>query len=416
MTDLLDAPGLKRLKRHNGRIDCYWVADEALVKKGYPTKTVPFKGRDPTNPADFLFMAERCRELQAQMRQWADGDASAGTRSPAGTIAWLGEMFETDPDSPIHGRRRDTKFFYARYIRMITDRVGQRSLHKVTGIDIRRWHKGWKEKHGVRSAYACIQTLRRIVGFGCELAEREDDPCLRLAKVLAEMEFETPKGRDKRATYEHVSAFRPVAIEAGRSSIGLAVTLQFDLGMRQKDIIGEWVKIEGVRAGIVDGDKRWQWGLTWDQIDENWILRKPTSKSNGGEAAEHDLKLYPDSLKLLQEIPKEKRIGPVIIDEHVGRPWRRPTFSREFRKLATKSGWPADVWNMDSRAGAVSEAFEAGAEPADVMKAATHTQMSTTMGYNRGAVVQSSRVAELRIAKRNAARTGGGNSSGNTGS
>lgn len=57
----------------------------------------------------------------------------------------------------------------------------------------------------------------------------------------------------------------------------------------------------------------------------------------------------------------------------------------------------------------MSEAFEAGAEPADVMKAATHTQMSTTMGYNRGAVVQSSRVAELRIAKRNAARTGGGN-------
>ena len=68
---------------------------------------------------------------------------------------------------------------------------------------------------------------------------------------------------------------------------------------------------------------------------------------------------------------------------------------------------------MDSRAGAVSEAFEAGAAPADVMKAATHTQMSTTMGYNRGGIVQSGRVAELRIAKRNAARTGGGNSDGN---
>ncbi|WP_377847079.1 hypothetical protein [Bosea sp. UC22_33] len=50
----------------------------------------------------------------------------------------------------------------------------------------------------------------------------------------------------------------------------------------------------------------------------------------------------------------------------------------------------------------MSEAFEAGAEPADVMKAATHTQISTTMGYNRGAVAQSIRVAELRIAKRDA--------------
>lgn len=414
MTNPLDAPGLKKLKRKGGRIDCYWVADEALVKKGYPTKTVPFKGRDPADPVDFLYMAERCREMQADMRQWADGSAPAGTRSAAGSIAWLGEMFETHPDSTIHDLRQDTKAFYARYIRMITERVGERSLHKVTGLDIRRWHKGWREKHGVRSAYACIQTLRRIVGFGCELAERDDDPCLRLASVLAEMEFEAPKGRDKRATHQHVAAFRPVAIKAGRASIALAVTLQFDLGMRQKDIIGEWVAADGSRAGIVDGDKRWQWGLTWDQIDADWILRKPTSKSNGNEVAEHDLKLYPDALALLQAVPKERRIGPVIIDEHGGRPWRRPTFSREFRRLATKSGWPADVWNMDSRAGAVSEAFEAGADAADVMKAATHTQMSTTMGYNRGGVVQSSRVAELRMARRNAARTGGGNGDGNS--
>lgn len=34
MPSHLDAPGLKRLKRHNGRVDCYWVADEAIVKRG----------------------------------------------------------------------------------------------------------------------------------------------------------------------------------------------------------------------------------------------------------------------------------------------------------------------------------------------------------------------------------------------
>jgi hypothetical protein len=55
---------------------------------------------------------------------------------------------------------------------------------------------------------------------------------------------------------------------------------------------------------------------------------------------------------------------------------------------------------MDSRAGSVSEAFEAGAGAADVMKHATHTQLSTTMGYNRSTVVQSARVAELRKKRR----------------
>lgn len=76
------------------------------------------------------------------------------------------------------------------------------------------------------------------------------------------------------------------------------------------------------------------------------------------------------------------------------------------RPAGKPAGWPDAVWNMDSRAGAVSEAFEAGAEPADVMRAATHTQMSTTMLYNRGSVVQSGRVAELRAARRRRSEQG----------
>jgi len=90
----------------------------------------------------------------------------------------------------------------------------------------------------------------------------------------------------------------------------------------------------------------------------------------------------------------------VILDEKAGKPYRAAHFSRTFRKIARLAGWPDDVWNMDSRAGAVSEAFEAGAAAADVMTTATHSQMSTTMIYNRGKVVQSARVAELRLAKR----------------
>jgi hypothetical protein len=52
-----------------------------------------------------------------------------------------------------------------------------------------------------------------------------------------------------------------------------------------------------------------------------------------------------------------------------------------------------DVWSMDSRAGAISEAFEAGADQADPIKVAKHTQVSTTMKYNHGKVVQTSRAS-----------------------
>lgn len=100
--------------------------------------------------------------------------------------------------------------------------------------------------------------------------------------------------------------------------------------------------------------------------------------------------------------------------EASGKPWRKATFSRRFREIATAAGWPRDLWNMDSRAGAVSEAFDAGATAEDVMRVATHSQMSTTMIYNRGGVEQSSRVAGLRQVRRNASRTKPGKTDGNT--
>lgn len=391
--DALYSPGLKRMKRHNGRIDLYWVADEKLVAKGYPTKTV----RLPSSmPADDI--AARCQILHQEMLEWAAGLEQSKNSALKGTLAWLCQAFETDKDSPLHEKRQDTRIFYGRYIKMLVARAGDMHLSEIIGRDVRGWHREWSGAVGSRSAYACVQTLRRVVSYGCELRNAD---AIELATVLQRTEFTAPKARKIRPTYDQVVALRTAAHEAGRPSIALAVTLQFELGLRQKDVIGEWVRPnpeerERILGAITDGAWVWDWGLTWSHIDAGMILRKPTSKSNGTEIAEHDLRIYAD---VMAELPA-RGVGPLIIDERSGLPWKKAHFSRTFRKIARSAGWPDAVWNMDSRAGAVSEAFEAGAEPADVMRTATHTQMSTTMLYNRGAVVQSSRVAELRAARR----------------
>lgn len=397
----LDAPGLKRLTRPSGRIDCYWVADPELVKRGYTPKTQRLVG-DPRNPDDFLQMAATCRRLHAEMLEWKAGRFATGNRQPLGTISWLCDAFLTDPDSPYHELRDATQRFYDRYAAKIKETVGQVIVTKVVGQTVRRWHREWVDLYGQRGGYACVQTLRRVLSYGVEIG---DEPALRLSGMLKHMEFKTPSKRKARPTYQQVEALRIAAHKAGRPSIALAITLQFDLGLRQKDVIGEWVtpgraERQEIEGAITDGPRVWQWGLTWNQIDDDLVMRKPTSKSNGTEIAEHSLSLYPDVMAELMKIPPERRIGPVLIDEKTRRPWSAGHFSRQFRKIARAAGWPDDVWNMDSRAGAVSEAFEAGADAADVMRAATHRQMSTTMIYNRGGVVQSSRVAELRLARR----------------
>jgi len=302
--------------------------------------------------------------------------------------------------------RTATQVFYARYMRLLKEGYGEKLLSEINGQDVRRWHRGWLEHMGERNARACIQTLRRVVSYGCELRDKD---CLELTQVLAKTTFSTPAARKRRPTYEQIEAFRVAAYKDGRESIkgtkalpdgraslALMVTLQFDLGLRQKDVIGEWSVPDPRKTKGVEG---WDWGLRWSHIDSNHILKKPTSKSNGRQIAEHDLKLYPDVMKALARVPRTD-LGPVIINEKTGRPWSKRRLYPALRRIAKAAGWPDDLWNMDTRAGAVSEAFEAGAAAEDVMRTATHTQMATTMGYNRGTLIQSSRVAELRVARR----------------
>lgn len=421
MTGQGDAPGLKKMRRKNGRVDLYWVAREDLVKAGFEPKTVRLHG-DWEDPAARDQISARCRRLQAEMLEWAAGFAPQRRSATTGTIAWLCDAFQTDSESPYRDTRLSTQRFYDDSIKFVRATVGEILIREVTGRDVRRWHKNWgrydertKALANPRRAYAGIQVLRRIVSYGCEMRDRA---CLDLAQMLTEMEFSSPRRRQNRPTYEQIQAFRSAARSPafGRPSVAIAVTLQFELALRQKDVIGEWLPLEdGGSVGILDSGSRWSTGLLWgEHIDASWLLRKATSKSNFHEVAEHDLKLYPDVIAELDTVAREKRVGPVIINERTGKPYRKREFARIFREVARAAGWPDTLWNRDIKAGAVSEAFEAAADPSDVMKLGTHTQLSTTMLYNRGAMEQTSRVAKLRVEARNNRRTKPGNKGGNT--
>ncbi|WP_245930706.1 hypothetical protein [Methylobacterium radiodurans] len=143
------------------------------MKAGYAPKTVRLFGDWPSDE-----IAARCAVLHSEMLEWAAGRMPARNAAEIGTLEWLCRAFETDPDSPIHERRQDTRIFYSRYIRILVDLAGDAHLRDIVGRDVRRWHKTWTETLGQRGAYACIQTLRRVVSYGCELRDRS---CLELA-------------------------------------------------------------------------------------------------------------------------------------------------------------------------------------------------------------------------------------------
>jgi hypothetical protein len=371
------------------------------VKKGYPISTVPL-GALVETPDELV---ARCHVLQAEMLEWL-GHVPVDPL-PArydGTLGSLMRVFQSHEDSPLKGKRQDTIAYYTWFCRLVEQTVGKRRVDELMGPDFRRWHALFAapiepgQPLRLRRAQSAMTTIRRAVSFGVEL---RFDGCADLRAILSAMRFETPSERKTVLEYGQAVAIIAKAHATGRPSVALAQAIAFDLTLRQRDIIGEWtVNADPNAGGITDSRFRWDRGLLWSDIDARGVLKKATSKSNGKKIVEFDLRRYPLVSAELARIPLEQRIGPMVIDEKAGRPYRKRHFQTLWRKIATAAGVPEHVWQMDSRAGGLTESTDAGADLETARHQAGHSNVKTTARYSRGSLEKTSKVADLRSAHR----------------
>lgn len=321
-----------------------------------------------------------------------------------GTLTSLSRLFQTNEDSPYRTMKWNSRENVTKNLVIIERTVGSRQIGKLLGPDFKRWHRQWGDPKDPADpdsparpwrAKRCMDTVRQLIGYGVTLGY---DDCFRADTILSKIRFKTPPARKSIMTAEHVEAVRKAAHAEGWPSVALATVLQFELAMRQKDVIGEWEPSRDARGGITFRDTRWVNGLVWSDIDSNMVLRKVHTKT--GFEVQHDLKLHPAVLEEVAKVPLGKRVGPMIIAETTGKPYGNRKFTERWRKIANKAGVPNTVWNMDARAGAITEAYDLGAAETDVMKSAGHKNRQTSARYNRGTLEQTNRVAHLRMAKR----------------
>ena len=396
------APGLKRRANRAGPPRLYWCARADLVKAGYRPETVRLF-YDADSEADRPLIEASCLRFQAEMLEWSSGRTRDINRFD-GSILTLSRRYQADEASPFNRRMKHTTREKDLHVLKLIERAfGARLIAGLNLGDFVRWYDAAKQPKApggperVRRAWGIVKKLRELFSYGtaAELAG-----CARVKAILAETRFAQPERRRVTLDAAHVAAFIPKAIEMGRVSLALATALQFDTILRQKDVIGEWEPVPAGQApsGIVLKGRRWVRGLTWSDLPTGGIARKTTSKT--GAIAAHDLALCPHVQEVLVHVPTDRRFGPVIVDEEAGRPYARDAFAREWRVIARAAGIPDQVWNMDARAGAITEAEDAGADLDSIRAAAAHTQASTTARYSRGAVGKSRSVAAKRAAHR----------------
>jgi hypothetical protein len=384
------APGLVWRKRRNGSQAAYWTAKPDLVRVGYTPKTVRLHYA-PDDPA----LAARCRVLQAEMLAWAAGNRRTVGRYD-GTFASLVRFYETHPDSPYHELRPSTAKTYSKTMALLMRHKGARRVDRVDGGDIGRWYKELVEAHSKGWAYFTVNVFKAVVSFG---ASKRIEECRTLRAELQATRFHAPSPRKERLTYGQVTAFREAAHAMDLEWMALVLTFQFECSLRRRDVIGEWVDDEAGTDGIRNGKRIWRDGLTWSHI-EHGVLRKLISKTafTSELEAAHAVADYPDLVHELSRV--EHRVGPIVINNRTGLPPTEAQCRHYFRLIARQAGIPDSIWNMDARAGAVTEAYEAGATEEEAKALATHSEVKTSRRYNRDLTEQSRRAAAKRIEAR----------------
>jgi hypothetical protein len=411
-----DAPGLVWRERSRAKTwVAYWQARSDLVKKGYaPGAKKLWEGAE-LEEIDKLEISSQCQELQSAMLIWSrEREFGAG---PLVTLSNLIEKYQTDPESAFHRKRYEARQGRAALLRRIDERFGDVMLSDITARMIPSWYREWSDNGlKVAAGSAFVATLRTLFRFGAGILG--DDDCARLAGAVASQKYDGTRPREVALSAEQAIAIRQKAHERGWPFIALAQAIQFECTMRQKDVIGEWIPVN--EPGVSDvvqtrkfkGQKKvkkWVTGLRWEKIDENLVMRHVTSKRT--KRVEIDLRLAPMVMEELQRMfgttdrAAMPASGPVILCEVNAWPYRNTEFRRKWRKLANSAGVPKSVKNMDTRAGAITEATNLGVDIEWVRQAATHSNISQTQNYSRGSAQKIAAVMALRAKGRNKPET-----------
>lgn len=405
---ILNTPGLTWRSR-SGVWEARWRPRFDLVKRGYPATPVPlWKGTEPT-ATDVQWMSDRCNVLQAEMLTWGRGGVAMPTEFD-GTIAGLLAVYQKDELSKFHKLRYGPRLVAASQCRIIEETCGKERLEDIRARHILEWHHIWS-KRGVSMAHGLVGRLRTVIGHGADFLKTDPDcqQCERVGLILHRQKFEMGKSRTERLTADQAIQIREMAHRCLYHSVAVAQAFQFECMFRQKDVIGEWLPLsEPGLSDVTYGTWKWLRGLRWEEIDQNFMLKHTTSKRE--KEIQINLRAAP---MVMQELNQMAGLvsgvsrdllpanGPVIISENTALPWEPAQFRVRWRKFANLCKIPKTVKNMDTRAGAISEATDAGAPLESVKHAATHSDISMTQRYSRSAEEKIAEVQKIRVAHRN---------------
>lgn len=365
----------------------YWVAPKRFVDAGWKIKRVPLGRGDRNNVP--LEMAARCRDLTREVFRWYEEDSA---KVAPGTWHWLIARYKTDDISPINNVKANTREGYHYFLDHVDAVMGHIPISQTTYELLIRVQRGKIEKgRSTHHIHSWFSTLRRVARYGVLIGA---DDAERVAGILHNMRIPTPPARQVAATWDQVQA---IVVEADRRkmrSFAAGILIQWWFGLRAVDVRGQYL------------DGKWGDGITWGMFDQDiTFFEKVISKTAKSlpEVHHFDLTVVPGLRQRILEM--RSALHPHWIQPHMplalnlksGKAYRERGWSGAWATLRKAAGVPSNVWCMDTRAGAITDASQIpGVSMSQLRNAAQHKDAATTGRYIRSRSDDMNRVVELR--------------------
>lgn len=364
----------------NGNRYAYWVAARKAVKGGFLPKRVSLGKFDQPRVVT-PEIALRCRELTREQERWWEGQEKP--KVEPGTWDWLIARYKKDEFSGYNRVKANTRNGYDYWLDSVGAVCGKWKVAETDIEALSRVLKGKEaKKRSAHHIHNWFNTLRRVARHGLLIDARGAE---RVATILSNLRIPQPNARSVVATREHVEAIVAAADERGMKAFAVGVLIQFWFGLRAVDVRGHYLEGE------------WRDGLTWEMFTPDLRgFSKVISKTARSLPAPYDFDLtpLPEIRERLMAIRADS--GPVTINPRTLKPYTTSGWTQAWGRMRERAGVPKNVWLMDTRAGAASEASKLPLTPLQLRNALGHKSVTTTDRYVRQRSDDANAVIRLR--------------------
>lgn len=393
----VDLPRYVRARKLKTGVAYFWEpphwARRGAIKHGRPCPVIATALGSNLGEA-----VEKADHLNEALDGWRTG--TIGVELAVGSVAWLFRWYQaTNKFRRLSGK---TKQDYRKLMRAVAELpmkrgvFGERNAARVDAEVADKLYERFRAR-GERQATYSMQVCRLVWNWAGRYSKhtgirKEENPFAGMA-----LRHRVAKG-NRAATRAEYDLYRITARQLGFQSMATAAALAFELVQRVSDVFGFEDPADPVsdsEAALEERGIRWEHYepcklITVRQAKTNKLVRIPLIDIDRGDA----VALYPELEEELRRTRAVSVDGLIVTEERNGAPYTPRRMSGVHRLICDAASLPKDLTFTSFRHGGLTEIGDAG--ETDMRAISGHTQLNTTLIYNKANETKARLIARRR--------------------